>query len=95
MFKNITPENDDGRIGSDNNIHEGIGTIKLLLDLPKYLKSPPKHIQTVMDTNSQNLTQDCTCARCGYDRGIYLTHTEVEGFEIECRNCGTTILQDK
>lgn len=95
MFKNITTDTEDGRIGSNNDIHEGIGKIKLLLDLPKYLKSPPKHIQSVIDTNRQNLTESLTCARCGYDRGIYISHTEVEGFEIECRNCGITILQDK
>lgn len=94
MFKNITTDVADERIGSNNDIHEGMGKIKLLLDLPKYFKSPPKHIQSVIDSGRQNLTEDCLCARCGYDRGVYVSHTEVEGFEIRCHNCETSILKD-
>jgi len=71
---------DDGVLPFDkSDLHEGMGTIERIVALSGYTDK------------SRNITNEGLCNRCGYDRGIYHSHTEVDSQSIECRECGALL----
>lgn len=63
------------------NLHEGMGTIERIVSLGAY-------------NYAEGVTTAGLCVRCGYDRGMYFAHTEVDGFTVECDHCNHPIVSE-
>jgi hypothetical protein len=67
-------QSDDGVLPFDkSDVRGGIGKIEKIVALSEHPDSDG--------------VVDGRCNWCGYDRGTLLRHTEVEGEQIQCRNC--------
>jgi hypothetical protein len=94
----LTPDK-SGIIGTDSDIHGGMGPIRQLVDITSFVESDStrdyirEDIQDSRGVYCEN--GDYLCNLCGYDRAVFRTHTEVEGFSLTCRNCQQTIASDR
>jgi len=74
---------------SNNNIKEGIGSIKNLVDLEQFYKEKVGDSDYLNEINFYK--DEYCCNRCGYDRGIEITHTEIQEAKVHCDNCETLL----
>lgn len=91
MFERVNTDAADGRIAHKSDVRGGIGPIKVLINLDKWLTSDRTHDRArTAACEARNVYQDgdtYKCGLCGYDRALYETHTEVDAHTLTCHNC--------
>jgi hypothetical protein len=91
----IVDDGPTGVIGDASDIHDSMGSVKLLVDLTTFPAGErfPFAVEQFVGARTVPLVDGVKCGVCGYDRGVYHAHTEHDVHTVHCRNCETTLFQ--